>query len=205
MTQLRNTVHRYGAVAKTLHWTIALLFLGSYSSVYFRHWFTEPKTELNLAALQLHLAFGVTIGSLVVLRVLYWLWEVQPQKLPAPPWQQMAARLVHALLWAAMIVMPITGYLGTGLDSKLFGLFVIPKFQDTWLFATVVQGWLGLTFQEFEKPIDVVHKTGGAWVVWVLIAVHVMGALQHHIIRKDDTLRRMLPGGTTTNAAGAQP
>lgn len=193
--RVRNAADRYGAIAKALHWSIALLFLGSYASVYFRQWFTEPKTEPNLAALHLHLSFGITIGVLVLLRVLYRLWDVQPHPLPAPAWQQAAARTVHALLYAAMIVMPITGYLGTGVATEFFGLFVIPKFQDTWLFATLVQGWLGLSFQEFEKPIDVIHKTAGAWVVWVLIAVHVAGALQHHLVRKDDTLRRMLPDG----------
>ena len=128
---------------------------------------------------------------MVALRVLYRLWDVQPREVPAPAWQQRLARAVHVLLYAAMIVMPITGYLGTG--TEFFGLFVIPKFPETWLFAALVQGWLGLTFEEFEKPLDLIHHTAGAYVVWVLIAVHVAGALQHHMIRKDETLLRMLP------------
>lgn len=191
---LRSSRTAYGTIAKLLHWSIALLFLGSYSSVYFRHWFTEPKTPINWTALQLHLSFGITIAGFVFLRVLYRLWDVQPAEVPAPAWQQQAARLVHRLLYAFMIIMPVTGYLGTGVATDVFGLFTVPKFPDTALFATVVQGWMGLTFEEFEKPIDFIHKRSGAYVVWVLIAVHVAGALQHHVIRKDDTLRRMLPG-----------
>lgn len=198
--RFRNSRHAYGAIAKMLHWTVALLFLGSYTSVYFRHWFTEPKTGPNWTALQLHLSLGITIAVIVGLRVLYRLWDIPPHEMPAPMWQQRAARIVHGLLYAVMIVMPITGYLGTGVATEFLGLFQIPKFPDTGLFATVVQGWMGLSFAEFEKPLDFVHKRGGAYVVWVLIAVHVAGALQHHVVRRDETLRRMLPGATSGEA-----
>ena len=51
----KNTDERYGRLAMILHWTVALLFLLSYMSVYYRQWFTEAQTDINWLALQLHL------------------------------------------------------------------------------------------------------------------------------------------------------
>ncbi len=65
---LKNTQYSYGSIAKWLHWSIALLFLMSYCTVYFRQWFTEEKTPENWIALQLHLSVGVTVAVLVLLR-----------------------------------------------------------------------------------------------------------------------------------------
>ena len=51
--RFKNTADNYGSIAKWLHWGTAILFLASYSSVYYRHWFTEEKTLENWIALQL--------------------------------------------------------------------------------------------------------------------------------------------------------
>ena len=190
---LHNTRERYGTIAMALHWGIAVLFVALYVSVYFRQWFTEPKTELNLSALHLHLSFGITAAVFVFLRVLYKLWSRPPLEAPGTPLEHLAAKSVHVTLYAVMIVMPITGYLGTGVDTDFFGLFDITQFRNTAMYDTVVRGWLGMNWQQFEPPIDFVHKNGGAYFVWLLIGVHVAAALFHHIIRKDNVLRRMLP------------
>ena len=50
----------------------------------------------------------------------------------------------------------------------------------------------GISFETFENPIDFIHKEVlGAWLVWMLIAGHVMAALYHHFVRKDRTLKKM--------------
>ena len=46
--------------------------------------------------------------------------------------------------------------------------------------------------ETFENPIDFIHKEVlGAWLVWMLIAGHIMAALYHHFVRKDRTLKKM--------------
>ena len=55
---LKNTAASYGSIAKWIHWITAALFLASYVSVYYRHWFTEEKTPENWNALQIHLVCG---------------------------------------------------------------------------------------------------------------------------------------------------
>ena len=187
---LRNTVDNYGAIAKWLHWLTAILFLGSYVTVYYRQWFTEAQTPENWTALQLHLSVGVTIAVVVLLRILWRITNRTPEPEPGSALEHLAARLGHFALYAIMIIMPVTGYLGTGVAVEYFYLFDIPSFKDTELFAT----YLGdtMTFKEFEKPIDFVHKDiFGAWVVWLLILGHVLAALYHQFIKKDRTLQKM--------------
>ena len=43
-----------------------------------------------------------------------------------------------------------------------------------------------------EDAVKLVHACG-AWLLAALLAVHVAAALRHHLILRDDVLRRMLP------------
>jgi len=185
---LKNTVSNYGSVAKWLHWITAALFLGSYISVYYRHWFTEARTPENWTALQLHLSIGVTIAVVVTLRIVWRITNRTPVSEPGTKLAHFAAHAGHYALYAIMIIMPITGYLGTGVNTEYFFLFDIPKFNSTQLFLSGVN----VPFEEFEKPLDYIHKKLlGKWLVWILILGHVGAALYHHFIRKDRTLQKM--------------
>lgn len=189
---LKNTSLSYGAIAKWLHWIIAFLILGSYLSVYYRHYLTEDNTPENWTALQLHLSVGVTIGVFVLLRILWRLINETPSLEPGSRWEHLAARLGHLALYVIMIVMPVTGYVGTGVNTEFFFLTDITKFENTALFEWLVNDQLGMTFEEFEEPIDFIHKDiGGKWMVWLLILVHIGAALYHHFVKKDRTLSKM--------------
>jgi len=189
---LKNTAENYGTIAKWLHWGTALLFLGSYVSVYYRHWFTQEKTPENWTALQLHLSIGVTIAVVVALRIIWRIANRVPDPEPGSKLEHLAAHLGHYALYAIMIIMPVTGYVGTGVNTEYFFMFDIPKFEDTGLFVSLVSEGLGLTFKEFEAPIDFIHKEIlGAWLVWILILGHAMAALYHQFVKKDRTLAKM--------------
>lgn len=190
--QYKNTDDRYGLIAILFHWIVAAGFLGAYVAVYYRHWFTEYRTPENFTALQIHLSFGITVGVFVLLRIIWKLMNKTPKDIEGgSKLEHKSAHIMHYILYAVMIIMPLTGYFGTGVATNFFYLFEIPKFADTQVFQTVINGWLGLTFEEFEKPIDFIHKKGGAYVVWVLILAHAAAAFYHHYIRKDDVLKRM--------------
>ena len=190
---LRNTAENYGTIAKWLHWMTALLFLGAYVSVYYRHWFTEAKTPENWTALQLHLSIGVTIGVVVALRLLWKMANRSPDPEPGSRLDHLAAKAGHLALYAVMVIMPVTGYLGTGVNTEYFFLFDITSFKETEYFIFNYSDTM--TFKEFEKPIDFIHKDiMGAWVVWLLIVGHIAAALYHQFVKKDRTIEKMTRG-----------
>ncbi len=192
---LRNTAENYGLIAKTIHWTVAFLFLGSYITVYYRRWFTEKGTPENFEVIQLHFAIGVSIAALVLLRIIWRITNRKPDMEPGTKLEHLAAKIGHYALYAAMIVMPLTGYMGTGANTDFFGLFEIPKFELTTVYDVVVSGWLGMDFEQFEKPIDYIHKNiMGKWLVWILIVGHAAAAWYHHFVKKDRTLKKMTTG-----------
>lgn len=190
--RFKNTAKNYGSVAKWFHWGTAFLLLASYISVYYRHWFTEEKTPENWTALQLHFSIGVTIAMVIVLRIVWRISNRVPDLEPGTKLEHLAAHAGHYALYAIMIVMPITGYVGTGANTEYFFMFDIVKFEDTQIFTSLVSNGLGITFEEFEIPIDFIHKEIlGAWVVWLLILGHALAALYHHFYKKDRTLYKM--------------
>ncbi len=192
----RNTDNTFGSVTKALHWTIAAFFLLSYSSAYYSVWFTVDGTVANDIAVQIHITSGILVATLILIRIYWRLTSTLPAPPPGEWYEHLTARLSHRSLYAFMIVMPMTGYLGTNRDAEYLG---ITKFGDTSLFA-----WIAATFdttwEEFEIRLDFVHRDVlGSKLLWMLIAFHVGAALFHHFHRRDGTLVRMLPG----RAAGA--
>ena len=194
---LRNSELSYGAIAKFIHWTTALCILVAYASIEYMYYFTEARSPEYISALRLHMMFGMTVLLLFLPRLIWKLINPNPRLDPAPRWQHLAAKSVHWALYGILILAPITGWLGTGGRSvNMFGLFELPTFRGTDLFSWLIEDKLGMTFQEWEGPVDFIHKQIlGKWVVWILIAAHVGAALYHHYVQKDNTLRRMLPFG----------
>ena len=188
---INNTTENYGIIAKWLHWVTAVFFLAAYVSVYYRQWFTYKDTPENWTALQLHLSVGVSLMVLIFLRVLWRSSQSSPWPEPGTLIEHLATRFGHWLLYVMMIIMPLTGYMGTRVETDFFFWFEVPKFEDTVAFQLLVTDILGMTFQEFEIIVDDVHKTLGAFIVPLLIGGHVAAALYHHFVRKDRVLYKI--------------
>lgn len=174
-------IARYGAVAQVFHWLIAVLIfimlaLGNYME-------DLPLGTRKLELYQLHKSIGITIGILVVLRLL-WRLSHPPPALPAgmKPWERLAAGVVHGLLYMMLFVMPLIGFLQSNAANfpvVLWGFVPLPPLigPDEALSETLVN----------------LHGIGGNLLA-VLVIIHVAAALRHHFMLKDDVLRRMLPG-----------
>ena len=188
----KNTNYSFGLIAIILHWIVAIAFIVNYIIIYYSDWFVEPKTDLAQTLFSYHTAIGVSVIVFVVLRIIWRFMNTQPKNVPGSKLEHLAAHGAHILLYCVMIIVPLSGYLGTGGPSQLFFFIEVPRFADTQLFLTVIEGWMGLSWEQFEAPMDFIHKQGGAYVVWVLIAAHAGAALYHHYIRKDVVLKRML-------------
>lgn len=168
---------RYDAVARALHWTIAVLLIGNIAAG-----LANDALEGVVNVIPAHKAVGITVLALSLVR-LAWRLAHRPPPLPAatPAWERGAAHLVHALFYALMIGLPLSGWIFASAGRyplTWFGLFDIPKFA-----LTKADPIVGLAREG--------HEVMG-YVAIVLIALHVGAALRHHLVRRDGVLRRML-------------
>ncbi|MCH1908873.1 cytochrome b [Stenotrophomonas sp. Y6] len=165
-----------------LHWLMLLLFVLAYASIELRGMFERGTAARDLMK-SLHFSIGLSILALVWVRLLTRLLTTTPPIVPAPPaWQRWAASSVHVLLYVFMIAQPLLGWLvlsAAGKPVPFFGLVLPP--------LVAADATLADTLEEL-------HETIGTFGYW-LIGIHALAALAHHYVQKDNTLRRMLPGG----------
>jgi cytochrome b561 len=188
---LRNTSSRFGSISKLFHWTSAAAFIAAYVVVYYVIWFMDDTSDESLPVLNIHWVLGLLVGFLVLPRLAWRMLEVEPDATPGSRLEHRLAKWAHWGLYGLLILMPLTGYIGTGAPTD-FGVFTVTGFNETALFQ-----WISLRFDvswdAFEAPIDVLHHFVGKWLAWVVVALHVSAALYHHWVRRDGVLTRMLP------------
>ncbi|CCD88121.1 putative Cytochrome b561, bacterial/Ni-hydrogenase [Bradyrhizobium sp. ORS 285] len=187
-----NTKLEFGAVAKIFHWTSAAAFIAAYAVVYYVIWFMDDTAPEVLPVLNIHWVLDMIVGLSVLPRLLWRLVNVQPDQPHASHAEAWLAESAHWGLYGLLILMPLTGYIGTDAPTD-FGLFALPSFRETALFGWMESQW-GITWEGFEPPVDAVHHFVGKWIAWVVVALHVAAALFHHVVRRDGVLTRMLPG-----------
>lgn len=170
----------YSGGAKLLHWlsafaVIAAIVLG-FAMV------SAERGPLQNQLYDLHRSFGALILALTGVRLLWRLYSPPPPP-PAgqPAWQVKAALVVHRLLYVLLFALPLLGWAGTSaFPAKImvFGLFELPP--------------IVAPDRELSELLLGIHWRL-AIVMCVLIAGHMGAALYHHIIAKDETLKRMMP------------
>ncbi len=171
----------YSAPAKILHWLTAVCVLCGV---------TLGITMLNMQpgpsqnqVFDLHRSFGATILFLTGLRLIWRLYSPPPPLVAdLPIWQEHAARITHGALYFLLFAVPLVGWTGTsafGAPIVVFGLFELPDLVEP--------------NKELATLLLNTHMTL-AFILCGLVALHIAAALQHHFVRKDETLRRMLPG-----------
>jgi hypothetical protein len=99
---------RYTRVAIFLHWAIAAFIVFNLCIGFFMESWPLP---IRFVALMLHVSSGLTVLALTVARVAWRLLN-DPPPYPAgmKPWERHTAHFAHFLLYAAMVLMPLTGW-----------------------------------------------------------------------------------------------
>jgi cytochrome b561 len=173
-----KTADSYTSLAKSLHWLMAIMIAGMLALGLYMH--DLPFSPEKLRLYSWHKWFGVTLFVLVWVR-LAWRMRHPAPKLPATlsPLVRRAAHAGHATLYILMIAIPLSGWLmssALGFQTVWFGVIPIPDLisRDRALADLLV----------------LVHKSLNV-ALMLTLAGHVLAALWHHFILKDDTLRRM--------------
>ena len=173
-------VTRYAPILRRLHWGMAILIALGYLAIEQRGLFARG-TPARFAVVQSHYWIGLSIFVLAGWRIVQRRRFGAPAITPAlPRLQAMVSKSTHVALYAFFIVMPILGISAAWLDGKSVFL----------PFTQVAIPPLLAESEQWVHTIEDLHGQIGQIFYWV-IGLHIVAALYHHFVRRDDTLRRM--------------
>lgn len=198
-----NSDAHYGSVTKTFHWLTALLILSAIPlgliATDLAHRIEAGESALiaqTTLLFSLHKTIGIAAFATALGRILWALTQPRPGLLHGGRRAEATlAGTVHWLLYGAMLITPLSGWVHHAATTG---------FAPIW--------WpLGQTLPFVPQSAVVadaattVHFLASR-VLILSILLHVAGALKHHLIDRDDTLRRMLPRARVAQSpSAAQP
>ena len=177
---MNPSLQRYTGVAIALHWLIAAAILGTFL-------LGQYMTNLQLSPAKLklysyHKWIGVTIFLLVLVRIAWRLAHRPPlPPVSMPAWQHSAASIAHFFLYALTLAIPVSGWLMSSASG----------FQVVYLGVVPIPDLLAKS-RDAAEQLKHLHEALN-WLMVLVVAMHVAAALKHHLMDRDDVLRRMLP------------
>jgi cytochrome b561 len=181
--QWRNTLSRYGIVARSLHWLIVLGIVVQYLLAEAQEDKTGPSGALT--AMDWHMSIGITLLALAAVRLMWRAIDVTPDwPTSMRGFERLLARVGHVGLYALLFAIPLSGWLLASVEGdslRVFGWFNLPALAP-------------VGTEERAHLIEEVHEVLFN-ALFVLAILHLLAALKHHFIDRDDVLKRMLLGG----------
>lgn len=170
---------RYTRTARSLHWLMALLLTGLVGLGFYMQ--TMPLSPTKLQVYSWHKWLGITIFLLAAIR-LAWRAGHKPPALPdhMGPFERLAAHGGHVALYLLMLGIPLSGWLmssAMGFQTVWFGVLPLPD--------------LLARDRELGKSLVQVHATLNIALI-VMVVLHILAALKHQFIDKDQILSRMM-------------
>ncbi|CAD5109871.1 cytochrome b [Zestomonas carbonaria] len=176
----KNTPSRYGSLSIGLHWLMLLLIAAVYACIELKSFYPKGSDTRELLK-QWHFMLGLTVFTLVWLRIMARLIAPTPRIEPTPPaWQNALAKSMHLALYALMIGAPLAGWTilsAAGKPIPFWGLELPPLIGEN---------------RELAKQIKELHELAGTLGYW-LVGLHAVAGLFHHYVARDNTLKRILP------------
>lgn len=176
--QFNNNVPKWTLATRIFHWGSVLFLIITWVMIQMN------ENAVDDTYINLHKAFGLSVIFWVIARLInraISLKHAPPRPANMPKWQVGIAHLTHALLYVLILAMPLTAWCATmmrGNGVDLFGLFEIPSFLSE--------------NREMSRNLMKLHKG----MIWTLLltftGLHVVGALYHQFIQKDNLIKRML-------------
>lgn len=179
-------VTRYHPALVTLHWTLAVLLLFGLATGSLVLAQMPNAAPDKIGALRVHMVMGIAIGVLMLARLIVrWRTSHPPAASAGHAGLDWLRRITHAGLYLLVFLMAASGLataLQAGLPQIVFGNGALPLPKDFLAYPPRhVHGWVA---------------TG----LFVLIGLHVIGALFHQFALKDRLLARMGFGGAAPAA-----
>jgi cytochrome b561 len=178
---MRENPRRYSTVSILLHWLIVALVL---TNLFVGGAMEDAEGPAKLEYFALHKSVGISVFVLTLIRLGWRIghpWPPFPEAMPG--WERVLARGTHVIFYVALLAIPLLGWAAASARgapvTQWFGLFPVgnlplPRSED-------LSDWFGDAHELLIKA------------AYVLIALHVLGALKHHFMDRDGVLHRMLP------------
>ena len=169
---------RWPQLVVFLHWITAFAVIGMFASglwmvdlTYYSDWYkTAPHW---------HKSVGLLLVAITVLRLATRAFTSRPPSLGNAT-EKKLSHLGHTLLYTLMIALFASGYLISTADGRAIDVF-------NWFAVPAV----GELFNNQEDRAGDAHFYI-AWSVITISVIHMLAALKHHFINKDDTMKQML-------------
>jgi cytochrome b561 len=196
---MKQTPSRYTKTAIVLHWLIAIFIalmfvLGWYMAELPKEapkqlaydlfdlgvytWQLAEEASPRTFYFNLHKSLGLTVLALIFLRVLWRITHTPPAALSSyKAIEKKVATATHHSLYLLMLAVPVTGLI----------MAINSKYGVKWFGIDVIAG---LDTKPVRDFFECTHEFVGI-VLLVLIGIHLLGALKHKFIDKDDTMSRM--------------
>jgi cytochrome b561 len=168
----------YDAFARSLHWLTVFLVLANFALAETWEHFARPTRHLMVAT---HMSFGILLTAAVAARIV---WRLIPgHQLPsaAAGLQEMAAKAVHWLLYVLLAAEAVLGFVLRWSGGEAMSFFGLP-----------IPSPMAKVSRPTHELIGDLHHWNG-WLIIALAVGHAGAALYHHLIVKDQVLRRMWP------------
>jgi superoxide oxidase len=176
----RDVGLRYDAVSIAIHWATAALLAAMFWTAHGHEAAQDGEAAARMLAA--HRSLGILVWALTVARLGWKARCGSAPPLPAAmrPMQRIAALSVQALLYALLLLMPLTGMLQSLLRGKSFPTL----FGEVPAILARHKGAVAF-FHDL-------HETG-ATVLLTLIGLHALAGLYHGLARRDGVLASMVP------------
>jgi len=179
-----NSASSLSVTTRVLHWSVALLMIGLTLLGYL-------MVKLELWDLySLHKSLGVIALLLVIPRAFFRLKKGWPTPVRQYlRYEALGAKFIHWGLLLSTLLIPISGVCYSGAAGRgvaLFGWFIIPMNPDLNDPESVIP------YSELVRDIAHTVHVYMPYIMLAFLSVHIIGALKHHFLDKDNTLLRML-------------
>jgi cytochrome b561 len=169
----------YSRTAIALHWLAVALIAANFV---LGPWMVDlPISPQKLRVYAWHKWIGITVFLVAIARLAWRHAHPPPPPVAMPEWQRRAASVTHALLYALMLLIPLSGWLhssAAGVQVVYLGVVPLPDLVGK--------------DRALAKVLGAVHGTLN-FSLAALVFLHVGAALKHHFVDRDGVLARMLP------------
>lgn len=196
---MKSPADRYSMVAIALHWTIAILIVTNVGIAWAAD---EVRGPDRVAALQPHKVIGITVLLLTLAR-LGWRLVIKPPRMPdtLAPWERALARTVHFFFYVVMVALPLSGWAMVS-TSALASVYPIHWGPFEWPMIEPLTQLERHARRDVHEAMENAHELLAQSIIYVLVPLHVAGALKHQFVDKGDELGRMIPFWPRRRAEG---